>query len=51
MLELQLKEPRRNQMPLISQAKKLVSVLATSLLMTGANMKVENQQLERVLFI
>ena len=46
MLELRPEKPLRNQMSLTSQAKKLVLVLATSSLMTGASMGVEDQQLE-----
>ena len=51
MLKLQLEKPLRNQVPSNSQAKKLVLVLATFLLMTGASMRVEDQQLERISFI
>ena len=46
MLELQLERSLHNQVSSTSQAKKLASVSATSLSMTGASMEVE--QLERV---
>lgn len=38
-------------MPLATQAKKLVSVLVTSLLVIESNIAVQNQKLERVLYI
>lgn len=51
MLELRPKEPLLQQIISTTQAKKLVSVLATSSFMNKVSMKVKDQRLERDLYI
>lgn len=51
MLKLQLKRSLCKKMSLITQTKKLVSVLVAFLSMTRVSIEIQNGQLEHVLFI